>query len=360
MRGADGVADRLVHRLGETAELADVEIHPAHLVLVALPGGQDDFGLDDAGVADHAASRLDDGLRDLVAEMLAQRAEDRPAVLHHRRHVLEVLGREAAAHVDHGQVDAALRAVAEHRRGHRQRAVPRLHLALLRADMERDAAWLQAEAPGEFEHLDRHFRIAAELARERPFGAGTVIDDAAEHLCAGGGARHLLDLGAAVDGEQPNAEREGARDIPLLLDRIAIGDALGGGTRGQRHLDFGDRGAVEARAHRGQQRQHFRRRVGLHRVEHAAVWQRRGEGLIVVAHDFEVDDEARLDVLALAAAVAQEFLNTFGHSTPPNGPATGTRSKMISDKSAPATSRDGGATKPKYSNRIVLPWIGWE
>jgi len=33
---------------------------------------------------------------------------------------------------------------------------------------------------------------------------------------------------------------------------------------------------------------------------------------------------------------------------------------MISDKSAPATSRDGGATKPKNSNRTVLPWIGWE
>ena len=122
-----------------------------------------------------------------------------------------------------------------------------------------------------------------------------------------------------------------------------------------------DRGAVEARAHRGQQRQHFRRRVGLDRVEDAAVRQRLGEGLVVVAHDFEVDDEARLDVLALVTAVAQEFLNAFGHSsTLPNGPATGTRSKMISDKSALATSRDGGATKPKNSNRIVLPWIGWE
>src|SRR5882672_9930577 len=113
MRGADGVADRLVHRLGETAELADVEIYPAHLVLVALPGDQDDFGLDDAGIADHAASRLDDGLRDLVAEVLAQRTEDRPAVLHDRRNVLEVFCRESAAHVDPGQVDAALRAVTE-------------------------------------------------------------------------------------------------------------------------------------------------------------------------------------------------------------------------------------------------------
>src|SRR4051812_40651087 len=58
---ADGVADRPVHRLGEAAELADVEVNPAHVVLVALLGNQNDFGLDDAGVADHAPTRLDDG-----------------------------------------------------------------------------------------------------------------------------------------------------------------------------------------------------------------------------------------------------------------------------------------------------------
>src|SRR6188472_3420128 len=167
-----------------------------------------------------------------------------------RRYVLEVLGRESATHVDHGQVDPALGAVAEHGGGHRQRAVPRLHLALLRADMERDAVGLQAEALGEVEHVDRHFRIAAELARQRPFGAGAVIENAAEHLGAGGGAGDLLDLGGAVDREQANAEREGARDIALLLDRIAIGDALRGRTGIERHLDLGDRGAVEARAHR--------------------------------------------------------------------------------------------------------------
>ena len=74
---------------------------------------------------------------------------------------------------------------------------------------------------------------------------------------------------------------------------------------------------------RGEQRQHFRRRVGLHGIEHAAVGQRLGKGLVVVAHDFEVDDEAGLGVEALAAAVAQEFLDTFGHSTLPNGPSDG-------------------------------------
>src|SRR5436853_484089 len=56
MRGADRIADRLVHRLGEAADLADVEIDPADLVLVALPGDQADFGLNDAGGPDHHVS----------------------------------------------------------------------------------------------------------------------------------------------------------------------------------------------------------------------------------------------------------------------------------------------------------------
>src|SRR5205823_10072088 len=213
MGRADGIANRLVHRLGEPAELADIEIDPPHIVLVALLRDQNDLRLDDAGVADHAAARLDDGLRDLVAEVLAQRAEDRPAVLHDRRHVLEVLGRESAAHVDHRQVDAALGAVTEYGRGHCQCAVPRLHLALLRADMERDAARLQAKALGEVERFDRHFRIAAELARQRPFGARAIIEYAAEYLGAGGGARYLLDLCGAIDSKQANPEREGAHDV---------------------------------------------------------------------------------------------------------------------------------------------------
>src|SRR5207302_11421734 len=49
----------------------------------------------------------------------------------------------------------------------------------------------------------------------------------------------------------------------------------------------------------------------------AAVRQGFCEGLVVVAHDFEIDDEAWLGVEALAASVAQEFLDSFGHSTLP-------------------------------------------
>ena len=69
-RGADRIADRLVDGLGQAMELADVEIDPAHLVLGRALGDQHHLGLDHAGIADEAAARLDDGLRNGVAKCL--------------------------------------------------------------------------------------------------------------------------------------------------------------------------------------------------------------------------------------------------------------------------------------------------
>ena len=96
--------------------------------------------------------------------------------------------------------------------------------------------------------------LAAELARQRPFGADAVGQDAAEHACAGRGAGDLLDLRHAVDREEAHAERMGAGDVALLLDGVAVGDAVGRGAGRQHHLDLGDRGGVEAGAERGEQR----------------------------------------------------------------------------------------------------------
>ena len=65
---------------------------------------------------------------------------------------------------------------------------------------------------------------------------------------AGRRARDLLDLGLAIDREQAHAERMGARDVALLLDRVAEGDAIRRGAGREHHLDLGDRGGVEAGA----------------------------------------------------------------------------------------------------------------
>ena len=62
----------------------------------------------------------------------------------------------------------------------------------------------------ELQDVGRVVRLAAELARQRPFGAGAVAMDAADHAAAGRGARDLLDLGLAVDREQRHAEPKAA------------------------------------------------------------------------------------------------------------------------------------------------------
>ena len=79
------------------------------------------------------------------------------------------------------------------------------------------------------QHVHRHGGLAAELARQRPLGASAIGEDAAEHLGARSGARDLLHFLVRIDGEERNAQRMGARDVALLLDGVAEGDAIGRG-----------------------------------------------------------------------------------------------------------------------------------
>src|SRR5580658_6232587 len=164
-RSSDGIADRLVYGFGKAAEFADVEIDPAHVVVLALLRDEHDLGLDRTGIADQPAARLDNSLWDAVAEMAPQRAEDRRAVGFHRRHVLEVLGRKTAAQVDHRQRHAALAAFAEYSRRGCERPVPGMRVTLLGADVERDAVSFETKLMGMLEHVGRHGRLAAELPR---------------------------------------------------------------------------------------------------------------------------------------------------------------------------------------------------
>ena len=208
------------------------------------------------------------------------------------------------------------------------------------------------------EHLDRHLRIAAELARQRPFRAGAAEQEAAEDLGAGRGAGDLFHLGLAVDREQADAERKGARDVTLLLDRVAEGDALGGGAGGEHHLDLGDRGGVEAGAERDQKRQQLGRRVCLDGIEHPAVRQRLGKGAVVVTHDVEIDDEARTIVQPLFAAAAQEVMDALGHWRAPfqfKGPS-GLKPLARVEVQPPALARARPASAAAALRRWTVRW----
>jgi hypothetical protein len=183
--------------------------------------------------------------------------------------------------------------------------------------------------------------------------AAAVAQDAAEHLRFRRRAGDLFDFGLAVDRKQANAEFKGARDIALLLDGVAIGDAVGRAAGRDHHLDLGDRSGVEAGAHRGEQGQHLRRRVCLHRVEHAAVRQRLGKGLVIVAHDIEVHDEDG----AVLLAVAQELADAIGHLTLQNGSGDGSAVRDECRSAIDASAR-WRRDERRDHDPTVLPWIG--
>jgi hypothetical protein len=168
------------------------------------------------------------------------------------------------------------------------------------------------------EHLDGHRRLAAEFPRQRPLRSGAVGEDAAENTGAGRRAGDLFHFRLAVHREETHTERKGARDVALLLDGVAIGDAVHRAAGRQHHLDLSDRGCVEAGAKRSQQQQQFRCRVRLHGVEHPAVGESFGKGAIIVAHDVEIDDEARPVIQPAFVAAAQEVADALGHWRAPS------------------------------------------
>ena len=155
-------------------------------------------------------------------------------------------------------------------------------------------------------------RLAAELAGQRPFGAGAVANDPANHAAAGRRASDLLHLGLAVDRKERDAKREGSRDLHLFLDGVAVGNALGRRAGGERSMRFGKRRHIEATAELSQQFQDFRRRIGFDSVEDFGVRQRLGEVQIIFADDIEIDHEAG----SVIGALFEEFADTCGHCYP--------------------------------------------
>ena len=110
------------------------------------------------------------------------------------------------------------------------------------------------------------------------------------------------------------------------------------------------------------QRQHLRRRVGLHGVEHAGVRQRLREGRVVVAHDIEVDDQARSVVQAGIAAVAQEVADARGHWRSPHHRLKGRRTarlKVQARATRPASAGEeasrGRAMETRRTQRALRP-----
>ena len=158
------------------------------------------------------------------------------------------------------------------------------------------------------EDFGRHFGFAAEFAAQRPFGTGTIAQDAAEHARSRGRACNLFGFFEGIDGEQAHTQRKRGFDVALFLDGGAVGDAVCRCAGGQRHADFLHGCAVKRRPHRCQQAKHLRLRVGLDGIIDPGVRHGLTIGIEIVAHDIEIDDEAR----AFRASVGQKITDALG------------------------------------------------
>ena len=189
-----------------------------------------------------------------------------------------------------------------------ERRVPGPKAGLLRAHMEGNAIGLEAQRMGMQQHFGRHFRVAAELAAQRPFGPGAIGEDAAEYPRCRCGAPNFFDFFNAIDREHRNAKLMRPGDVALFLDGIAKGNPLRRGAGGQRHLDFGNACRIEAGAKARQKLQHFRGRVCLYRIKNTRVRHGPRKGFVIVSDDLKIDDEAR----AFWSSVAEEVQNAGG------------------------------------------------
>ena len=100
-------------------------------------------------------------------------------------------------------------------------------------------------------------------------------------------------------------------NVALFLDGITKGNPLRRGACGQRHLDFSNRGCIEARAKARQKLQHFRCRVCLDRIKNTRVRHGPRKGFVIVSNDLEINHEAG----AFWSSVAEEVQNagSCGH-----------------------------------------------
>ena len=142
---------------------------------------------------------------------------------------------------------------------------------------------------------------------------------------------------------------EGFGDLALFLDGVAVGDAVRRGAGGEDLMGLGQRGDIEVAAEIGQELEDFRRRIGLHRVEHLGVRQHFGEVLVVLPHDVEIDDEAG----SVIGTMLEKFADTCGHATQLPDPAGGVAAEVNLLRRA----RPRVIAELRTSPRL-LPWSG--
>lgn len=287
----DGVTDGFVHGFRETAELAAIEIDPTNGVLLGLTGDEDDFGFNDAGFGDEVAAGFDHDVRERGTEVAAEGLGDGVAVSLGGGDGGGVLGRKATTEVEGGEMDAGGAEAAEEEGGEGDGVLPGVRIGLLGADVEGEAVGDEAEGGGGAEELEGHFRVAAELAGERPFGSAAGSEETGGNACAGGVAGDFFEFGGAIDGEHVDAGGVGFGDGGGFLDGVAEGEAGSGDAELEALTDFGGTGDIETGPGGGEGVDDFGHGVGLHGVVDMGEGEGAGEFTVFPFDHGKVDGE---------------------------------------------------------------------
>ncbi len=189
--------------------------------------------------------------------------------------------REAAAHVDHVQLDAS---VANYGRRLQNGFGESARAHALAAHMEADTQ-LHSDLTGTAEQHWRHIKRRAELAGKlisRTFGGHAKTQEQLQIFGIAGFLENLVQLIHMVEREGTHTHHIGALDGLAALDRVHE-VKLRARQQAGHQLNLADGGDIEiAHASSIQRFQHFRVRVGFHRIHGAAAESGQELGCLVL------------------------------------------------------------------------------
>src|SRR6516165_730820 len=175
--------------------------------------------------------------------------------------------------------------------------------------MKGDAIGVEAEIASSAQQLDGHFGGATEFARQRPLGAFTGDQNAAEYARARRRSRQLVKFGRTVESEQPEPHLMGEGDVFFLFYCIAKGQPVGGDTVVEAELYLATARHIEIGALALEHRDDLRSRVRLYGVIDAGERQVPAQQIVGLRDHVEIDDQAR----GLRAIFDKEPVDSFGH-----------------------------------------------
>jgi len=164
------------------------------------------------------------------------------------------------------EVEPAMGASAKDPSGVCYRRTPGLRIGLLRAHMKRHASRAQTELIRCDQEIGRHMGLAAEFARQRPFGTFVFDQQTAEDTRTRRATGQLLELRSAVKGVKADASGRRARNSALALDRIAEGEPLGRNIQAQAYVELTAARQIEIGAESRKGGDDVRGRVYLDRI----------------------------------------------------------------------------------------------